>query len=370
MADYARLADLTQQQRVDAWSLDYCRWLTCMYRTTGLVTEAADLFALRWPRSKNLPIVQHSVTELLTKAAVSAGTLSDSQWAAPLAALKPLSDAFLEYARPSSLIGRIPGVRKVPFNVSFPAVSAPSTASWVGENSGKPVSAPALVSVTLTVAKVADVVIVTDELLRSSTPNADVVLRDELAAAVNAFVDKQFVDPTKAAIANTSPASITNGITPIAPTGTTTAALKADVGALTAQFMTNNPDVTTAALLLPAKEASMLAASMAQPTFDLVSGGTYAGFPVVVSGAMGTAIVMVDAHAIALADGGVEIDASRHATLEMNNSPTTPPIATTVMTSLWQQNLVGLRAERFVTWTRARTSAVSLISPCAYVPGT
>jgi HK97 family phage major capsid protein len=296
--------------------------------------------------------------------------MSDSAWAGSLAALKPLSDGFLEWARPLSLIGRIPGLRRVPFNCSFPTVTAPSIADWVGENAPKPVSSLSLATTTLTTAKVADTVVITDELMRLSQPNAETVVRDDLAGQVNAFVDRQFVDPAKAAVANTSPGSITNGITPITPSGTTTAALKADLGTLIAQFATNNPDITTGVLLLPPTAATMLTLSMSQPTFTIAGGGSYAGFSVVVSGSMGTAIVLVDAHAIAIADEGVEIDMSREAMLEMNTTPTNPPVAATAFVSLWQMNLVGVRAERFTTWKRARTSAVSLISPTAYVPGT
>jgi len=308
--------------------------------------------------------------DVITKAATAPGTTSDVAWAGPLAAVKPLADAFLEYSRPLSLIGRIPNLRRVPFNVSFPVVSAPTIAGWVGENIAKPISKGSLATASLSVAKVSDIVVVTSELMKVSVPNAEIVLRDELAAAVNAFVDRQFVDPTKAASANTSPASITNGVTPITPSGTTTAALKADVGALIAQWVTNNPDTTQGVLLLPPKEATMLIGSMATPTFDLQSGGTYAGFPVVVSGAMATAIVLVDAHAVAVADGGIELDGSNQATLQLNDAPSSPGLAADVLTSLWQNDLVALRCERFITWTKARASAVSLVSPTAYAPGT
>jgi hypothetical protein len=47
-----------------------------------------------------------------------------------------------------------------------------------------------------------------------------------------------------------------------------------------------------------------------------------------------------------------------------------PIVPGTTETSLWQSNLVGIRAERFVDWKRSRTSAVALVSPTAYVPGT
>jgi hypothetical protein len=36
------------------------------------------------------------------------------------------------------------------------------------------------------------------------------------------------------------------------------------------------------------------------------------------------------------------------------------------MLSLWQLNMLGLRAERWITWARRRTSAVAWIGPGAH----
>jgi hypothetical protein len=56
---------------------------------------------------------------------------------------------------------------------------------------------------------------------------------------------------------------------------------------------------------------------------------------------------------------------SREATLQMNDAPAAPD-ATTVFRSLWQDNLVGLRAERMINWQRARTAAVYYLTDAAY----
>jgi hypothetical protein len=50
----------------------------------------------------------------------------------------------------------------------------------------------------------------------------------------------------------------------------------------------------------------------------------------------------------------------------MDSAPTNPPTATTVMTSLWQMNLVGIRAERFVNWSKRRAGAAQWIDSAAY----
>jgi len=60
-------------------------------------------------------------------------------------------------------------------------------------------------------------------------------------------------------------------------------------------------------------------------------------------------------------DGGVSIDASREATLDMagGNTPTF---------NLFQKNCVAIRAERWIRWQKRRSMAVQLISGAAYNP--
>jgi hypothetical protein len=198
-------------------------------------------------------------------------------------------------------------------------------------------------------------------------PDSEVALRQELAAAIAAFLDQVFVDPAVAPTA-ANPGSVTNAITPLAPSGTTSAAAAADVDKLIGQFLTQNPGTSSTVLLMTPSVASMLVSATKVQTLT-INGGSYAGVPVVTSGHVGARIVMLDASAILYADAGVEIDMSRHATIALNDAPDNPVVAATVLTPLWQNNLVGLRAERVVNWKRSRTSAVALVSPVAYAPG-
>ena len=86
------------------------------------------------------------------------------------------------------------------------------------------------------------------------------------------------------------------------------------------------------------------------------------------SGQAASATELCRRRAILYADGGVVIDVSRQATIQMDSLPDSPPTGSTVEVSLWQYGLVGLRAERMLNWKRSRTSAVQLLSPTAYVP--
>jgi hypothetical protein len=88
-------------------------------------------------------------------------------------------------------------------------------------------------------------------------------------------------------------------------------------------------------------------------------GGMIMGYKAIASQSAGNTVALVQPSAILYADdGGVTIDVSREASLQMDSTLDNPPVATTLLTSLWQMNLVGLRAERFINWKKARAGVV------------
>ena len=94
--------------------------------------------------------------------------------------------------------------------------------------------------------------------------------------------------------------------------------------------------------------------------------------PVVTSNILTTDIYAIHQPSIMVADeGGIEIDVSREATLIMDSAPAgvvNPAVGAALpYTNLWQANLVALRAERFITWAKARSTAVRRITGAAYV---
>jgi HK97 family phage major capsid protein/HK97 family phage prohead protease len=308
---------------------------------------------------------------LSLRAAVAAGTTTDATWAAPLVQTNFLNE-FLELLRPATLLGRIPGLRRVPFNISMPAQTAGGTYAWVGQGSAKPLTNMAFSSVTLGQAKAAGIIVITKELARSSAPSAQEAVRDELVKGISQFLDGQFVDPAVAAVANVSPASITNGVAGTAASGTAEANARADLRALVATFETNNLGTDGLVLLMKQSTAFTLATMVnavggqAFPGLT-ADGGTLLGIPVITSNTVGARIIAVHAPSILLADDGqTEIDVSEEASLQMDSAPANPTDATTVMVSMFQRNLVALRAERWINWAKARATAVDMITGVAY----
>lgn len=354
-----RLGTYTASQLTDARSRDFVRNVVALFNNDNRPEHAAKYFELRWPRSMSL--------ELVHKAAIQAGSTTDSTWAAPLAIAKPLVDAFLAYVRPKTLLDRIPGLRQVPFNISVANQTGSGTYGWVGQGVPKVMTKPGYATVTLSVAKAAGIIVVSNELMKLSRPSAEVALRDELAGGIADFLNAQFVDPAVAAVANVSPASITNAATPTASSGTSAANALTDMKALVASFVAAHPDVDSAVILMGPRNAFALSASGNFPDLRL-TGGSIFGTPVLTSSALGTNIVMVDPACILIADDGdVEITASEAGVVQMDDAPDNPWTESTVLVSLWQNGLVGLKADRFVNWALGKASAVQYISGAAYV---
>jgi hypothetical protein len=68
---------------------------------------------------------------------------------------------------------------------------------------------------------------------------------------------------------------------------------------------------------------------------------------------------LLDANCILYSDtGGIDISTSTNALLQMDDSPAEPTAASTVMTSLFQRNLWGVRVTRWLAYLRAQSGAV------------
>jgi HK97 family phage major capsid protein len=314
------------------------------------------------------------------KSAVAVGTTTDSVWAGPLVNYQNLTSEFIEFLRPLTIIGRIPGLRNVPFKVKIPRQTGGAAVNWVGEARAKPLTSLAFDSISLDFAKIAGIVPLSEELVRFSSPSAEALVRDDLAKAIVQFMDLEFIDPTNPAT-DVSPASITYGVTPVPASGTTAAALRADMANLIAGFLDSNMSIASGVWITTqttAMRIGLMQNSLGQPEFPSVNlaGGTLQGLPVIASENVpasggspsdGFPIILAAASDILLADDGqVTIDASREASLQMESSPDSPPTAATTMVSLWQHNMVAIKAERYINWAKRRPDAVAYISGAKY----
>lgn len=312
----------------------------------------------------------------IAKAAVPAAQTGNPTWAGNLVTQGGLIGDFVEFLRPQTLLGRIPGLRLVPFNIPLIGQTSGGAGYWVGEGQAKPLTQWAYGTNILQPLKVANIAVITEELLKRASVAADTMIRDQLVAALRERLDIDFVDPAKAAVAGVSPASITNGVTGIPSSGNDAAAIRADVAALMGGFLAANNVPSTGVYIMRSETAlmlSMMQNPLGQTEFPGIgmTGGMFMGLPALVSDyAPAGTVILMNASDIYFADeGGFEVDMSREASLQMDNAPTqnsTTPTPATGMVSMFQTNSVAFRAERILNWGKRRPGAVQMLTGVAW----
>lgn len=326
--------------------------------------------------------------KLIQRATIGAGNTggdsgdSPAGWAGALTGSETSVFAdFVEYLRPMTILGKfgtngIPSLRNVPFRTPLISQTSGGAGYWVGEGKAKPLTSFDFARTTLEPLKVANIAVVTEETLRSSSPSAETLIRDALAAALRERLDRDFIDVDNAGTAGIKPASITNGISPITSDGTDADAVRRDVRAIFAAFIAANNPPTSGVWIMPSTTAltlSLMVNALGQREFAGISmnGGTFEGLPVIASEFIstpspGAIVTLVNASDIYEADeGGVNVDMSREASLEMRDDPvgdSVKAIGASSMVSMFQTNSVALRAERTISWKRRRTAGVQVLT--------
>ncbi len=332
---------------------------------------------------------QHEIHQYFERAAVPASTTQNQPNAGVLVQPSNLTSEFLAWLRPQTIIGKfgtgnVPNLRAVPFNVAITGQISGGAGYWVGEGKAKPLTNFTFDRQTLGWSKVAAISVITEELARFSSPSAEALVRDGLRDALVARLDIDFVDPAHAAVANVTPASITNGLTPLTSTaGMTADSVRHDLQALLNAFITSNANVADLVLIIPntiALGLSLMTNAIGNREFPGlgINGGELAGIPVITSqyantAASGDMAIAVNAQLVGLADdGAVAVEASREASLEMSDAPTGDSLTPTgsQLVSMWQTNSIALKAERFINWKKLRTGAVVYMDHLDWAPTT
>jgi len=349
-----RLRESTRAEIIQQNALDFTKFLSCLAHTTGSQQGAADLFVKRFPRTYGGGQLKNWLAKgdlnLVTKAVVAPGTSQDPAWAKPLIGIEAWAAGFLEIAHSQSLLGRIPGLQQIPFNAKIPYQTAAANYTWVSENSPGPVSKLAFSDgITLAPTKTLGLIVLSQELAMLANAGTAPALQRALTSGLNAFVDRSFLDPASIAIALQRPGSITS--TAGAPL-TGTADVVASTKALIAAFFAARPGAQAPVLIANGAYAAAIRGQV--PGF---------GLDVIASEAALNNLIILDPAAVFYADGGLEITYSREAMLEMADPATSPVTASVVLTSLWQQNLVGYKILRYVNFAAAPTAVLYSVMP-------
>jgi hypothetical protein len=289
---------------------------------------------------------------------------------------------YVEFLRNQTIVGRfgqngVPSMRRVPFYFPVVTQATGGTAYWPGEGNAKPMTKPTWTRTELTPLVVAALAASTIQALRFSSPSAEMALRDDLTAAVVEAIDTAFIDPANSGSAGAKPASITNGIAgTVAASGSDAEAVRADARAAMAVFVTAKNPLTSGVWIMSGINALGLAVmvnALGQAEFPgmTVNGGIFMGLPVIVSQGAGDTITLVNAGDIWLADdGGVNVDMSTEASLQMVDNPTgtsvgSDPVEATLV-SMFQTNSVAIRVETYINWARRRPTGVATITDATW----
>jgi hypothetical protein len=363
------------------------RLVKCLGMANGIMSEAAGIARKRYGDDSNAFGVLKSLAERgdklgIEKANVVAGSTASGNWASELVGDETSAIAdFVAYLRPRTILGRfgqdgIPALRSVPFRVPLVTQTAKGAGYWVGEGKPKPLTSWSYSRTTLTPLKVANIAVLTEELIRDSSPNAETLVRDELVEALRERLDTDFIDPAKAASAGVSPASITNGASHGNASGTGDADdVRADIRSLLSEYIAANNPPTSGVLIMRSGVAlalSLMTNPLGQPEFGgiTMNGGMLLGIPVITSEYVPAGIVvMANANDIYFADdGGFSVDLSREASLQMLDNPTNDTVTPTAtsLVSMFQTNSVAFRAERALNWAKRRSTAVAYLANVAW----
>lgn len=348
----------------------FAQAMRCLYKAGGVQYLAAEIAKHEYRDDRRV--------ELMLKGNVVAGNTAAGWGAGFVNSQGGPFQEFLEFVKPLTIIGRLPGTTSVEFIKPTGVQTSTGNGYWVGEGKAKPLTALAATPVSIPHTKVANIIAVTEDWLRFSSPANDRRIRDSMATALQTRMDTDFVDPAKDVAALVSPASITFGAANQAATGTgdhadIIADLKYLLGTVSVNGVRRQPillmDPNTALAL------SLMINAFGQRIFPgmTMQGGTFeAGIPVIVSDAVpsatsGGTVIMLNAPEILVADdGGFDVAISRDASLLMtddasaNMDSVTPTPAQVV--SMFQTNSVAFRCERSIGWKRALSTAVAYIT--------
>jgi HK97 family phage major capsid protein len=365
----------------------FARYAMCLTKAKGNHQMAFQLAERHYPRTEAIVKTLKAQAEganlqemMQLKATVAAGTSLDSTWAAPLVYANTFMGDFIGYLRPRTLIGQAQ-FRPVPFNVRIGGQTSGGTAGWVGQGKAKPVTKFDFNATTVPFTKIAAIAVITQELARFSDPSAESLVRDSLADCVIARADADLFDPDLAAVANTSPAGLLNGVSPTTVAAvdySDPATVRCAIAALWAPWDSTFIGARPAYYTTPAvaRQLALSREALGTPAFPGVTpnGGTLDGVPLRVShylaqngGSGGAPFILVDEAEIYLADdGSVTLDASDVASIEMSDTPAgsssaTVTAGTTNIVSMFQTNSIAFRAERFIWWGPRRSGAVQWI---------
>lgn len=301
-----------------------------------------------------------TVVELI-KSGVAPGLVADSDYTS-LASAHLASTAFLSsLANQSVFYALLELAARVPFQTRVISIAQDIAAASVGEAMPTPLGGFALDSNQgLARHSLMAMIALSRELVDGSSQLAEAFIDLELRKAVAKAADAKFFALALA------------GAPSNASTGPDADDAIADLRMMIEDV---EPAASSQLVLAVAPDVARRAAFLATLTGFLfekmtIAGGEIRGISVMPSDGLAAGrAVLIDAARLALAADLVTVDATEQAAVEMNTSPTQNPLAPGTgasLVSLWQNNLVGVRAGTCIGAGKADANAVALLTGVAW----
>lgn len=308
------------------------------------------------------------------KADVAGGGSGSGEWGSELVSQDTYLGDFIEFLYGMTVYNKLP-LREVPANVTIKGQDGAATGYWVGQSKSINVSKADFNDVTLTPLKVAALAVISKELIRDSSPSAEMLVRDALAEACSQRIDTTFLS-NAAAVSGVSPAGILNNIAATLSAGNDGDAVLNDIKEMLYRFIVAKNSGGLWHVMNPslASSLALMRNALDQREFPTLTeeGGTLEGRQVVTGDNVNPnhfiTIKPSDIYRIAM--GGIEISTSEHATIEMDNAPAGASDAPTAPTGksvgMFQTESMAIKAVMPINFARRRESAVAWISDADY----
>ena len=317
-----------------------------------------------------------ALTGMMSRAAMVPATTTFATWAAELATTATAD--FVSQLDPSYIFPRLaPMGRQLTFgpdraHITFPSESStPSPGgSFIAEGGAIPVRRMGFTSITLSPSKVAVISVFTSEIMRMSNPQIEGIVRDRIRKDTAIMLDQLLLDATASSAAR--PAGLLFGVSATTASTNTNpyGAIMEDIIALATKFWDVNAGRKLVLIMHPANAMMMATAVGPDGTMGWVQEFTNRFTILESTNVTKNKVIMIDAADLVSVLAVPQFDVSDQATVHMED--TTPlPIATgaqgagviaTPTSSLWQQDLVGLRMRLDATWAMIRTGMVQYIN--------
>ncbi len=282
---------------------------------------------------------------------------------------------FIEFLYGATVFDQLP-LRSVPHNVAIKGQDGAFTGYWIGQSKAIKMSQGSASSVSTAPLKVAGLTVMSNELIRDSSPSALAIAGEGLREALSQVVDTKFFS-ADAVSSGISPAGMLNGISAISSNGGDADSIRTDIKALFAPFIAAKNATGFVWVMTPttALALSLMQNALGQLAFPGVTptGGTFHGFPVYVGNNIGTGdVILLQPKEIwKIGDLGVQISTSTEAMIEQSTAPTgatdTPVAASQYMTSMFQEDSTAIKVVRPINFGKRRTNAgVAYIGDAAW----